>query len=342
MSGRWRGSTVSEAEVPGSSAGDASWEQRLPRLASAVPAARRLVAGWLRAAGGPDELVADAEVVATELVTNAVLHSAGDHLHLRLIAVDEVRRLEVEDHYPGLPATRPRSDSGVGHGLQLLEALATESGVTPTDGGKVVWATFPSRTQDAPSGDGPLDEASQPLTADVDAESALRAETDRFRGATTRPDAEDEQLAEVRLLGLPLAAFAAQLSRHRELLRELELVSRAPGRPGAPGLQELARELTRYRGMGESTEAARAAASARGERTLDVVYRLPRTAGVACARMIRLLAQADTYAQEGALLALPATPLDIAVREWFLCQITDQCNGAAPLRWTGPLEGPSR
>jgi len=278
-----------------------------------------------------------------------VLHSGGHHLHLRLASSDGYHRVEVEDHYPGMPTARAAAvgtTDAVGNGLHLLTALAAASGVTPTATGKIVWATFPAAgvdpTAHEASVEGPQFEQARTLPSP---QEALRAEVGRFHAEVGRfheeagleAETAGEDLMHVQLVGLPLVLFAAQLRHDRELLRELELVARADGPYPAAELVELARELTLYRGMGESTELERAAALERGAVTLDVLYRLPRFAGPACDRMARLLARADAYAREGALLVLPPTPEQVAVRDWFLCQITQQCEGADPQPWTGPL-----
>jgi len=306
-------------------------EQALARDATAAYAARRLVTAWLRNAPLSDSVKRDVALVTSELVTNAVLHAVGDDLHLRLRgAAQGGYVLEVEDHYEGRPSLRPpNSTRAGGHGLRLLEELASAWGVRATPTGKIVWAAF---------GDaGELGAPAPPSGADTvqSPAAALRAETGRFRtlsGSTPAP----QRLVEVRLLGLPLALFAAQLDGHRELLRELELVARAPGPSDSPALVRLAHDLASYKGMGESTEEERAAAAARGESTLDITYQLPADAGPACERMMHLLREADTFARERALLVLPAPAPEVAVREWFLCEITRQCAGAPPTPWDGP------
>ncbi|MER5932977.1 ATP-binding protein [Streptomyces sp. NPDC002054] len=81
-----------------------------------------------------------AELLATELVTNALVHTdQGADVSLRL--ADSRLRVEVRDG----TARRPRpyvpiADDGThGRGLMLVQALADAWGVDPADGGKVVW-----------------------------------------------------------------------------------------------------------------------------------------------------------------------------------------------------------
>src|SRR5262249_8757785 len=72
---------------------------------------------------------------------------------LRLLRDGQVR-IEVADHDPGLPVqpdTDPESESG--RGLQLIEALSKEWGVTPLScGGKVVYVVIDARVGETTQG----------------------------------------------------------------------------------------------------------------------------------------------------------------------------------------------
>ena len=48
------------------------------------------------------------------------------------------------------------------------------------------------------------------------------------------------------------------------------------------------------------------------------------------ARMLVLLRQTDEFARNGQLFALPVRDDEAQVRDWFLCQIDEQCRGTAP------------
>ncbi|MGN6331208.1 MAG: SpoIIE family protein phosphatase [Motilibacteraceae bacterium] len=88
-------------------------------------------------------VVDDVELLASELVTNAVLHGRPPlAVHLRL---DPGRHLvlEVADHAFHLPRRmRAGSDDEHGRGLELVALLADRWGVRPTARGKVVWVSF--------------------------------------------------------------------------------------------------------------------------------------------------------------------------------------------------------
>ncbi|WP_230858632.1 ATP-binding protein [Actinoplanes aureus] len=109
---------------------------------------------------GLGHLLHPSRLVMSELVTNAVEHARTE------IRVAVTRRgaglhLSVTDRDPRLPQmirlTRPRPDLPLderGRGLRTVHSIATLWGSTPTEGGKVVWATIrasePSPT--APNG----------------------------------------------------------------------------------------------------------------------------------------------------------------------------------------------
>ena len=108
-----------------------------------VPAARRFLARHLGRWGCGD-LLDDAHVVVTELVTNAFVH-AGTRCELRAGLTARALRLQVTDYGPGMPDPRAADDrADHGRGLLLVSALCVAWGVEALpDGGKVVWAELP-------------------------------------------------------------------------------------------------------------------------------------------------------------------------------------------------------
>jgi anti-sigma regulatory factor (Ser/Thr protein kinase) len=109
-----------------------------------VPAARHLVRIVLRSWGLEDAADA-AEIIASELVTNAVAASAAaGHpvIGLRLTRRTCSLLVQVWDACPGLPEPRlGPADALGGRGLVLVEALADRWGTEPVDGGgKTVFA----------------------------------------------------------------------------------------------------------------------------------------------------------------------------------------------------------
>jgi anti-sigma regulatory factor (Ser/Thr protein kinase) len=115
-----------------------------PGEPGALAEARRVIRDTVRVWG--DEEHADAiELVADELVTNALMHTEGSAVvTLRfLTGTDRRLRVEVEDASSALPRRRDSGDSSVsGRGLTLVDVLADEWGVEARGDGKCVWSEF--------------------------------------------------------------------------------------------------------------------------------------------------------------------------------------------------------
>ncbi len=121
-------------------------ELRLAPTATAPAAARlyvRDVLEYWRLALPDDDVIDRAELLADELVTNAVVH-ARTWLRLRLELRGDLLHIGVHDASPRLlrlVSADPEDESG--RGLRLVEQLATAWGVHPgRDQGKVVWCTL--------------------------------------------------------------------------------------------------------------------------------------------------------------------------------------------------------
>ncbi|MFE9675400.1 SpoIIE family protein phosphatase [Streptomyces sp. NPDC006259] len=110
----------------------------------ALTQARHMIRAAVRA-WGAQERADDVELVADELVTNALMHTEGAAIvTLRLLTGGGRRlRVEVEDSSSALPRRREAGDSGVsGRGLLLVELLSDVWGVEARGGGKCVWCEF--------------------------------------------------------------------------------------------------------------------------------------------------------------------------------------------------------
>jgi anti-sigma regulatory factor (Ser/Thr protein kinase) len=105
----------------------------------AAAEARRFVRSGLVDAGAPG-LVDHAVLLASELVTNALLHAAATAIGIRLVADAGGCRVEVADTSAALPATKHYSPmASTGRGLQMVERLALRWGTVPQADGKTVW-----------------------------------------------------------------------------------------------------------------------------------------------------------------------------------------------------------
>lgn len=106
---------------------------------SAVHQARELVSAVACEVGLPGDVRDDAVLLASEVVTNALVH-AGASATVRVSATPVSIRVEVDDCSERRPRLTPADlDATGGRGLNLLELLAARWGVQPAAGGKTVW-----------------------------------------------------------------------------------------------------------------------------------------------------------------------------------------------------------
>ncbi|BCL31401.1 ATPase [Streptomyces aurantiacus] len=87
-----------------------------------------------------------AELVVSELVTNAIVHTASRHVVCELHDGDDLVRIAVRDEgcAPGEPHPSPqRPEEEHGRGLLLVAAMCTAWGAQETGPGLLVWADLP-------------------------------------------------------------------------------------------------------------------------------------------------------------------------------------------------------
>ncbi|MGW6890867.1 ATP-binding protein [Streptomyces chartreusis] len=137
-------SSVETVEDGAASAGEHAQPPQLMRRLGrrdlrAVPDARRALREWLRHWGRPGQPDI-AELLTSELVTNALVHTDRDAV-LTATVGPEGLRVEVRDFVTRLPRPRvPNADDGTsGRGLILVQSLADAWGVRTHAVGKAVW-----------------------------------------------------------------------------------------------------------------------------------------------------------------------------------------------------------
>jgi len=82
------------------------------------------------------------ELLASELLANAVLHGAGDEsIRIDVDYTDTVVRVSVTDNLPQRPVVlHPEPIAPAGRGMAIIEAMSNRWGVEPRpSGGKTVW-----------------------------------------------------------------------------------------------------------------------------------------------------------------------------------------------------------
>jgi anti-sigma regulatory factor (Ser/Thr protein kinase) len=110
---------------------------------ASAAAARRFARATLDEAGSDLETTEQVELLVSELVTNAVLHTgSGPRVTIELLR--DAVKITVEDDSPALPTVnRESSDAVGGRGMLLVDRLAVTWGVERADGGKCVWFVVP-------------------------------------------------------------------------------------------------------------------------------------------------------------------------------------------------------
>ena len=104
----------------------------------AVAEARAFVATELRR-WDLDALVMDAELLTSELVTNALLH-ARTGVQVAVAVADGTAEVGVTDGSTSVPSQRSASSTEEGgRGIRLVAAVASEWGVATVGSGKQVW-----------------------------------------------------------------------------------------------------------------------------------------------------------------------------------------------------------
>nr|WP_107092317.1 ATP-binding protein [Streptomyces sp. NRRL B-1140] len=142
-------------EVPLGAAAERRFRFELAAHPGSPAQARRLTRARLTGWSVCEDTCDSAALVVSELVTNAIVHTASTHIVCELHDGDDLVRIAVRDEgcAPGQPraAGRTRPEEEHGRGLLLVDALCHSWGAHENGPGLLVWAELP-RTAD-PSGD---------------------------------------------------------------------------------------------------------------------------------------------------------------------------------------------
>ncbi|WP_083788151.1 ATP-binding protein [Frankia sp. EAN1pec] len=115
----------------------------LPYLPSAVPQARRVLRECLGLTGLPDDTRCTAELLVSELVTNAVKYGRPP-VWLLVELRPGLVHASVSDTSTTLPQRREVDpDAEGGRGLLVLDALAGSWGAVSVESGKYLWFDLP-------------------------------------------------------------------------------------------------------------------------------------------------------------------------------------------------------
>ena len=113
------------------------------------PGAARRVVSALLPVWGLSDLRDDAELVVSELVTNAYLHAPGtDSFELELVKRPQGVRISLADGASIRPVIAELSHDGPnGRGMAIVETLCTRWGAEDHHGGKRVWVDVERRPE---------------------------------------------------------------------------------------------------------------------------------------------------------------------------------------------------
>ncbi|MCW2737764.1 ATP-binding protein [Nocardioides sp.] len=299
---------------------------RLAADAASVSGARRFVVDGL-SAWGDTRFVDAAELVASELTTNAALHARADFIYVTLERRTTCVRVSVEDDGPlGADVVQARTQAGgdasgwteldaTGRGMAIVGMVAGCWGVDETARGKQVWAEL------------------------VDPDDALHSFGEPLRTRPTTGSLASDQLPPgwvmVRLAQCPVA-LSLQQDRHLdELVRELQLLSVDEGSGQSVALADEIRGLlvspTHARLTGR-----RAAERAReqGKEVVDVDMAMPREFSELIVQLQEAVTRADQLCKDGQLLTLASPPDVQELRAWMTHEIVAQATcGAPPIPW---------
>jgi GAF domain-containing protein/anti-sigma regulatory factor (Ser/Thr protein kinase) len=294
----------------------------------------RVASGW----GCPGDVVDDARVVLSELMSNGVLHARTE---LRVVVAhhpDGGLRLEVHDAsavpvQPPLESVTPRATlldnpmagalvgddlsppTATGRGLAMVSALADSWGWFPeAGGGKTVWA-------------------------EVGLDGAAGADAGRARPGPTLHMARP-----VRVVAAPLRLLKESEDHFDDLFRELQMAALAssPAHPGSEFLLDRVvpvAEVVRSR-LARLREPVRRSiweAVRRGDRLVDL--NLVADAGTPEVFELsdQLLESAAKAVRRGLLLTEPPGREVVAWRRWLRREIEDQIAGRPPTACPFPV-----
>lgn len=285
-----------------------------------VAEARHFVADYFTR-HGLAEAADDAELVAGELVTNAILH-AGPPAELVLRLSPPRARLEVRDRSP-VPPVRPRpsTDGMTGRGLFFVETLTHAWGVTTLDSGKSVWAEFVLGSD--------VDNAEQDSSAHPGSHQGTW-ETDELEPVAIPP----EKVYTIALGDVPTELLLSAKTHVDNLVREFTLAA-SGARSGATGaVPEPVAELIGavVNGFAEARQAIKRqalAAAEAGQERVRLELTLPVSAAKAGEEYLRALDETDSYCRAQRLLTLESPPQHRVFRRWYVEELIRQLRRAA-------------
>ncbi|MBA3653344.1 MAG: PAS domain S-box protein [Actinobacteria bacterium] len=286
---------------------------------------------WVRetlAAANREAWIDTAELLVSEVVTNAALH-AHTSIELWLGVYEDRVWVEVRDFNPVVPVRRDYDlEATTGRGLGLVSRLARSCGVHGLgEHGKVVWFCV---------AEDPTELSADELIASWDIDELLDGVT----------EAHDVTLVE--LGSLPATLWLSAQQHHDAMVREFVLYHAGHSEmPLDIASADAARSLVST-AVREALEEAHAAGKTEPAlpdghpsplpwvpRQLDLRIAVPLDAASLFATLQDVLDAAERLAVEEKLLIRPGLPEIIAVRDWACEEVISQLAGSTPAAWPG-------
>lgn len=305
-----------------------------PELESVV-AARHMVVATAETWRLPDNVVEDAALAVSELVSNVVFH-AGTPAELTVQRLGSGLRIEVRDGSTRIPlagsndpADLLETRSMTGRGLALIAATADRWGSDPENGGKVVWAEVGTNQRMV---------APTPAPAFPPPPRPSRIAASFRAAGVTQVTSVASQGRQVHLVGVPVRLLVESVRQLTDLQREMQVMGL--GHTAPLELRDLVRssqDIEAHIGHLRETglDVAEAALN-RGEEYVDVDMTVPDDAGKYFDRMATLLSRAASRLARRYLLTLPASREVVAYRLWWRDEVLSQLAGRAPRRCPFP------
>ncbi len=281
---------------------------RLEEVAAARAAVRAQVA-----AAADGDTADNVALVASELVTNALLHGGG-WAAVSVKVSEGCARLSVVDRETRMPIVGVASDSTMtGRGLRLVAAYSKSWGVTPLEDGKEVWAE---------------------ITGDL-AEGGLLHLYDTWDDevAPAAPAGAEPRHA-VTLGNVPTGLLLAAKAHVDNLVREFALVesgaeSGLTGSVPAHLAHLIETVVNRFSEARDAIKRQAIDAHHQGLAHTHLVLELPASAAAAGQAYLDGLDEVDAYCRARRLLTLETPPAHGVFRHWYVGELIRQLEEAA-------------
>ena len=264
------------------------------------------------------DLLDDAQLAVTEIVTNVILHTDSD-LILTIRAEHGRLCVQIRDDSPVLPIEREYgAEATTGRGIALVRQVTSAYGAQAVAGGsKIVW--FVIGPVHVPGSSWPfLDGPAENAPADGQPGDPLPA--------------EQSNAIQIVLSGASPTLWQGVLEELSGLLRELKLFQAEHPTEGITPSELAIAELVGSHGILAVEHAVLSSLQVDPAQVSVSFWATPQQAQQYAA-LNTMFAKAERLADRGRLLQQPSAPEHVALREWAITQIVGQLAGEPAQPW---------